>query len=348
MKTLIHLTILITLILPITACTSTPKAIPPNTEPASLSTTLGMTDYLNDLPAIKNVQKWYNNYAQGIIITTSHYQIHTTLLEPLMLRQVPAFLEAAYSQYQSQLPEPVQTKTKFTVYLFATRDQWEKFTQDFAGRNASAYLKIKRGAYYLNDACVAYNIGRTRTFAVLGHEGWHHFNSRHFIFRLPSWLDEGIATLFETASYQNGKFYFEPGKNGGRLGSLKTTLINNKMIPLDQLITLNPGHVINDSHAALAFYAQSYALIRFLREDAYGKRLRNYQNLLLGAHRGNWPLEPPIKRIAADRNIPLTSGFNAAVSSKLFSLYIEDDLPKIQNEYAAFCNKIVYHVRLKK
>ena len=117
MKTLIHLTILITLILPITACNSTPKATPPNTEPSNLTTTIGMTDYLNDLPAVKNVQKWYNDYAKGIIITTSHYKIHTTLLEPLMLRQVPAFFEAAYSQYQNQLPEPVQTKTKFTSQM---------------------------------------------------------------------------------------------------------------------------------------------------------------------------------------------------------------------------------------
>jgi hypothetical protein len=347
MNPLVRLFIILPFALSITACTSKNAIVNEYPATSNLSTTLGMAEYLKDLPAVKNVNKWYNDYAPGIIITTRHYNIHTTLLEPLMLRQLPPFLEAAYSEYQSQLPKPVETKTKFTVYLFAQRNQWEQFTKDFTPNNAHVYLKIKKGAYYLNDACVAYNIGRTRTFAVLGHEGWHHFNSKHFIFRLPSWLDEGIATLFETASYHKGKFYFQPEKNAGRLGALKKTLAANKSFPLRDLIALNPANVINDPQASLAFYAQSYALIRFLREDDYGKRLRKYQNLLLAAHRGNWPLEPSIKKIAADRNTPLTTNFNTAVSSKLFSLYIEDDLEKIETEYENFCKKIVYYVRLK-
>ena len=347
MKQFIKYTITILLFLSLAACTTINSTVYNNTQTSNLSSTLGMADYLKDLPAVKNVSNWHNDYAAGIKITTSHYNVHTTLLEPLILRQLPAFLEAAYSEYQSQLPSPVETKTKFTVYLFAERSQWEQFTKDFTPNNARVYLSIKKGAYYLNDACVAYNIGRTRTFAVLGHEGWHHFNSRHFMFRLPSWLDEGIATLFETSSYHKGKFYFDPAKNGGRLGALKKTLASNKMFRLRDLISLNPGNVIKDPQASLAFYAQSYALVRFLREDAYGKRLRNYQNLLLAAHRGTWPLEPAVKKIAADRNTPLTTNFNAAVSSKLFSLYIEDDLEKIEAEYTNFCKKIVYHVRLK-
>jgi hypothetical protein len=96
----------------------------------------------------------------------------------------------------------------------------------------------------------------------------------------------------------------------------------------------------------MAFYAQSYALVRFLREENYGIRLSKYHDLLLGALRGNWPLEPSLKKIAANRNIPLTTRWNKFVSPKLFSLYIDDDLEKIEAEYLAFCRKIVYRVRL--
>ena len=96
------------------------------------------------------------------------------------------------------------------MYLFGQRKQWDDFTSTFAGRQAGLYNKIKAGAYYLNGSCVAYNIGRERTFAVLGHEGWHQFNSRLFKYRLPSWVDEGIAMQFETSRYENGLFYFEP------------------------------------------------------------------------------------------------------------------------------------------
>ncbi len=248
------------------------------------------------------------------------------------------------------MPEPIETKSKFTIYLFATRKQWEDFTKGFAGARAELYCKVKAGAYYLNGACVAYNIGRERTFSVLGHEGWHQFNSRHFTFRLPSWLDEGIATLFEVHRSEEGLFYFEPGRNGYRLGALRKTLINRNMIHLRELIGVNPGEVLatDEDDAVSAFYGQSYALVRFLREEGYGKRLRDYHKMLLGGLNGDWPLSEADKRIAADRNIPRTVGWNRTVGRLLFEYYIGDDFDEIEKEYTAFCKKIVYHVRLKR
>ena len=136
-----------------------------------LTTPAGMAEYLKDLPAVKKIQTWQNDYGDGIIITTEHYNIHTTLLDPLMLRQLPAFMESAYRAYQNQLPQPIETKIKFTAYLFADRSQWEDFTMTFTAPHGKMYMKIKKGAYYLNGACVAYNIGRTRTFSVMAHEG---------------------------------------------------------------------------------------------------------------------------------------------------------------------------------
>ena len=119
------------------------------------------------------------------------------------------------------------------------------------------------------------------------------------------------------------------------------------MIPLGELIALNPGQVIDETSAVTAFYAQSYALVRFLREEGYGKRLRPYHNMLLDALRGNWPLESSQREIAANRNIPMTVQFNSFVSSKLFSHYIHQDVDMLDNEYRAFCRKIVYNVRLE-
>ncbi len=319
-----------------------------SSKPAALSTPAGMNEYLRNLPAVKRTQEWHNKYADGITIYTEHYQIHTTLLDPLMLRQVPAFMESAYKAYQSQLPSPIETRTIFTVYLFADRSQWEDFTKTFAAPNHNIYMKIKKGAYYLNGACVAYNIGRTRTFSVLAHEGWHQFNSKHFMYRLPSWLDEGVATLFEASTYEKGNFKFQPDRNGGRLGSLRKSLLTENMIPLKKLITLNPGQVVHDSDSVMAFYSQSYALVRLLREERYGRRLRKYHNMLLGWLRGNWPLESSLRRMAADRNVPLTVGWNSYVSARIFELYIQEDPELLEKEYLAFCRKIVYHVRLKK
>jgi hypothetical protein len=317
---------------------------------ASLSTVDGMVEYLSPIPAVKKVEKWDNPYSDGLIIETQHYRVHTTMLEPLMLKQVPAFVEAVWKQYQNQLPVAVESKDKFTLYLFKDRSQWEDFTKKFTGDQWPIYLKIKKGAYFLNGACVAYNIGRSKTFSVIGHEGWHQFCNKYFKYRLPSWLDEGIAQLFEQSDFEQGWFVFTPAKNLQRLGALKLTLQNNRLIPLRELISLNPGEVVmweESDKAVMAFYAQAYALVRFLREDNYGKRLSNYHQMMLGALNGTWPLDENEAKIASDRNIPLTAAWNRYIAQKLFDIYMGQEIEQIEPEYQAFCRKIVYHVHIK-
>jgi hypothetical protein len=329
-----------------------------------INTPAGMAAYLKNkqLPPLKNIELWESQFGTGLKLTTAHYEIYTTLLEPLMLSQVPGFVESAYRGYQNQLPKSIETTAPFTVYLFANRQQWEVFTEEFTGPQAPLYLKIKAGAYYLNGACVAYNIGRERTFSSIGHEGWHQFNSRLFKYRLPSWLDEGIAMQFEITEYDKGFFTFKPDLNGYRLGSLKKTFLKNNVMPLKALIMLNPGEVVTEGDEAVAaFYSQAYALVRFLREDDYGKHLVKYQKMLFEGLHGKWPLAEEDVKIAADRNIPLTVGWNRAVGSALFERYIltgpekavvsgtqpNYQLENIEKQYLIFCRKIIYSVQLK-
>lgn len=337
-------------IIPVIGCLESQSQIG-SSKVQRIDTPEGMIKYLHkqNLPALKSVEIWENEYGPGLKLTTAHYEIFTTLLEPLMLSQVPGFMESAYRGYNNQLAEPIETATMSTVYIFADRKQWEEFTKSFTGPQAPLYCKIKTGAYYLNGACVAYNIGRELTFSSLGHEGWHQFNSKHFKFRIPSWLDEGIAMLFETSRYERGLFYFEPGRNLGRLGSLKMTLTKNRMIPLKELVAMNPGEaIVTSDDTVMAFYSQAYALVRFLREDNYGKRLGNYHQLLEDGLEGKWPLEEGGRRIATDRNIPLTVWWNRAVGTKLFEYYISDNFDRIEEEYLTFCRKAVYHVHFAK
>jgi hypothetical protein len=321
-----------------------------------------MTEYLRgqNLPAFERADIWDNPYGPGLRIVTKHYEIYTTWLDPLVLRQVPSFMESAYKGYNDQLPHPIETKTRFTVYLFGGRKQWEDFTATFAGSYASMYSEIEAGAYYLNGATVAYNIGRERTFRAMGHEGWHQFNSRHFRFRLPSWLDEGAAMLFETCVYENGMFICKPGRNVERLAELRKTMLDGKMIPLRKLTALNPGELImsaspfsrtstNDEQVQdiRAFYSQCHALILFLRSDDYGKRLNKYHRLLLDGLHGDWPLSENAKKIAADRNVRLTVGWNRVAGPKLFEYYIGEDMEEIEREYEFFCSRMVYRIRIK-
>jgi len=326
-------------------CASDGSGALPAVEPGTSDPIAALS--VSRLPAVRGVARWESKYGDGLIITTEHYTIRTTLTDPLILRLLPTFLESAYEGYQRELPERISTQNTFEVYLFARREEWEAFTDDFVDYDAAVYKKIQKGAYCLKGACVAYYIGRNETYSAIGHEGWHQFCGRHFMYRLPSWLDEGIATLFETSSYRNGRWVFEPQMNLGRLGGLKRTILDGKMVPLRQLLGLNPGEVIGGQSSTVAFYAQSYALVRFLREEGYGKRLGQYHALLLGGLHGQWSLPEELQTAAADRNVRLTVRWNSYVGPVLFEQYITPDLGLIEEEYLNYCRKITYHVRLR-
>jgi hypothetical protein len=294
------------------------------------------------LPALTSVEPWESKYGPGLKLTTDHYEIFSTVTQPLLLRMVPGFIESAYRGYNDQLPQAIDTASPFQIYLFADRRQWEDFTRDFAGDQAALFCKIKTGAYYLNGACVVYDIGPKRTLSALGHEGWHQFNSRHFKYRLPSWLDEGVAMLFEASVSEGGLFRFDPAGNVQRLGALKETLSKGKPIPLRDLISTSPGEVlaIDQAEAVMAFYSQSYALIRFLREAGYGKRLNSYHRLMSDGLTGQWPLDKSAGITAEDRNLPRTIPWNRQVGRQLFEHYIGADLGQLEQEYLAFCQRI--------
>jgi hypothetical protein len=328
----------------IAGCSRSGKKVSDGNGTAVLDEPNGIGRYLDarDLADLVAVERWPKQTGQGLKLITEHYEICTTFMEPLVLRQLPRFMELAYQGYTAQLPVPIKSARRSTVYLFADRGQWEQFTRDFAGEHAELFCAIKEGAYCHNGACVAYNIGRTRTFSALAHEGWHQFSGRHFKYRLPSWLDEGVAMLFEQFSHENGTFRFAPQDNDYRIGDLKQTITGRKMLPLRDLLAMNPGEVlaVDQSQAVRSLYSQWYALVRFLREGSHGARLAGYQKMLADGADGNWPIDSISKEIARDRNKPRTVLWNEIVGIALFKAYIEADLDQIQREYLAFCRQI--------
>ncbi len=305
----------------------------------------GLIAYLTDrnIDTLNSVEPWPNEYADGLALLTPHYEIRTTLLEPLILRQLPDFVEAAFAAYNAQLPRPVESNRRSLIYLFADRTQWEDFTHGFTGKQARLFCAIEAGAYCHNGTCVAYNIGRSRTFSALAHEGWHQFSSRHFTYRLPSWLDEGVAMLFESVRLEQGRFRFAPESNDYRLDSLRTTLARRRMLPLDELLATNPGEVLatDRSESVRSLYSQWYALVRFLREGSGGSRLDSYRRMLADGADGAWPIDRVTRNIARDRNQPRTVLWNRIIGIILFRRYIAADIGRIQREYLAFCRHAV-------
>jgi hypothetical protein len=294
-------------------------------------------------PGPSIVCEWPNPYGTGHRLVTDHYMIYATFLEPELLEQVPRFVESAHKAYNASLPHSLEPRTRSSIYLFANRAQWEAFTRDETGSQAEVFLKIQEGAYCSNGRCIGYDIGPERTLAALGHEGWHQFTSRHFAFRLPSWLDEGVAVTFESFTDRDGAFQFTTKANPYRLGRLRVALDHGEWIPLKVLLAISPGEVMatDPSERVQVFYSQSYALVRFLQEAAGSKYLSRYHRLVADGLKGQWPLESTARAIASDRNVPKTIEWNRLVGPWLFRYYVTDDLDGIESQYRAFCVRLV-------
>lgn len=319
---------------------------------------------IGNLPTVQSIDHWAlptdiaENDLTGITFSTQHYNVYTTLDEPLILMQVPVFLESAFRSYAALLNATIRPNERFPVYLFSNREQWSKFTQLWAGPAAPGLLQIRSGAYYFKGACVAWHLGRTPDFSVLAHEGWHQFSHQIFQYRLPAWLDEGIATQFETFHKKKGRVVFSPRLNGSRLAGLKQTQQADGMLRLSNLIRVDAGHVISqasdkpgaDLHdpKVLAYYAQLYAFVRYLREGDYGAHRDTFARMLNDARLGRrWPLSPEQKQIALNKESNPSRLWNRQVGEMIFRSYIAPHADEIESPYQAFCRKITRSIKLE-
>jgi len=323
-----------------------------------------LVKHLRRLPTVKSVEPWLlpeiirDRATPALKVTTAHYRIFTSLQDLLILRQVPVFLESAFRSYCKVTGQAAVSDKKLLVYVFDSRRQWEDFTRHWAGPNAQVYLKIKAGAYYLNGACVAYHITRRSDFSVLAHEGWHQFADEMFKFRLPAWLDEGLATNFEQFVWEKGRVRFDSRFNGSRLWALRQGLAGEQFLHLADLLVLDAGRVL--SHLSQigssgpadpkisVYYAQLYGLVRFLREENYGQHYLDFQAMLDDARLGRWPLDPQLKAEATQRRHNPSRRWNALVGPLVFKTYIHPAPGEIEPDYLSFCRKIVAGVRFKK
>jgi hypothetical protein len=305
---------------------------------------VGLVDIFSDqeTSSLLWAEKWTNKYGPGVTLTTEHYEVYTTLLDPFFLWRIPGFMERAHQAYSAQLPYVVDPGESSKVYIFKDREQWEDFTRIFTGKQAKLFLKIRQGAYCYKGSCVAYDIGPKRTLAALSHEGWHQFSSRHFKFRLPSWLDEGLAMQFEGFHCVSGEYVFEPSLNHYRKRALASVLNEQDSIDLKELLCISPGEVMATDRAesVMAFYSQSYALVRFLQEACAGKYLADYQRLIRDGLLGQWPLCFSDRTVAENRDLARTVDWNGRVGIQLFRSYVCEEIPSLEDEYLSFCWEI--------
>jgi hypothetical protein len=271
------------------------------------------------------------------IVRTEHYQIFTTITDqPQFLQEVAQVMEGAIAIYGEIAPGVPTPNPPMQCYLFADRQQWAGFTQDHTGSDAHVYLQITRGGYTVRDWSALYYVGEISTLSVASHEGWHQFVNRHFIGRLPPFLEEGLACLFENIRWSEDLPRWKLSTNPARAFSLRKASDAKVLFPLEKLITMHAGDVVGQSPIKVeSFYGQSWAFARFLRESDHGKYVPALQHLLSDTAAGT-VFDPT----ASHRRSYLPWNPNGV--RPMLEHYLGEDLQKISVEFEKFEHDIAY------
>ena len=280
---------------------------------------------------------WQTGQTGGSELTTAHYRIFTTATDRTLVTYMPGFLEAAYRNYLTLTALADRPGAPpMPVYLMATRREWASLTTSVVGEQAAGpYLAIQAGGYCYQGVCVFWDIGVLGTFSVASHEGLHQFFYHRLRDRLPMWLEEGLCTLAEGYEVTGDTVTFTPQRNNFRFTDLRAALVQERTLPLAELLTTDAGEAAGGSQEqAVGYYGQLWALVQFIRSQPATRA--GMQQLLTDAEAGRLPQALSASSIDSSTLPRQGRAYNKAVSVPLFRTYISQDLAGFEKAYRAF------------
>ncbi len=284
---------------------------------------------------------WRAAGIEGRQITTRNYRIYTTTRSRALLGALPGFLEAAWRHYHSLTGLEAQpARRPQAVYLFATRKEWVAMARHvLPDRQAGRIMAIQAGGFYQPDgdggACIFWNIGGIGALAVASHEGLHQFFHTQMTDQLPMWVEEGFCTLAEGYYVTGQSVVFTPEENQARWSQLRKTILQDRWIDLQDLLTMDAGQAIGHRPGqALGYYAQLWALLRMIRQDA---QLRaGLERLIADARAGRFARTLGIDPARLARLPKRSRAYNRLVGDAAFGTYISGDLARFARRYRQF------------
>lgn len=288
-------------------------------------------------------QPWQFAGFDGHEITTPNYRIYTTARSDDFVEQLPVFFEAALNHYCSFLADLPRPPDRMDTFLFQDRRQWQVKTQELLPRQAEMFGTLGRGGFATRGIAVLYYIdwssrrGSRDTFAITAHEGWHQYTQSTFEHSLPVWLEEGIATYMESIRVdQDGSVQFRPWTNRERWRALYKAAHNDALIPLNELLDHSPQHFLERGRGQLlTYYAQVWALTRFLAEGADGAHASVFREVLMDAADGRL-----VDRLMSEMGIAQSRRRMASRMSRsgpwLIDAYFTNDRDAFEREYLEY------------
>ena len=307
----------------LTACTSQTKPLGQRQGPTA--------------PVAITSEPWAYGEAPGATLHSPHYAVHTTISDIDTAQSLVQLLEAGYHQYQIFTPGLTLSDKPMDCYIFANREQWADFTQKNTGTASKVYLQINRGGYTVRDWFVAYELpGKTRTYSVVAHEGFHQFVSRNYVGRLPPFLEEGLACMFEDIDFEGELPRFNLSVNRTRAHALRRAIEQHSLIPLDQLVTMHAGEIVSRSGLTIdTFYAQNWAFARFLWEGENARFRPGMQKLMTDTATG--AIYDPTRSLKSP-----AAPWNPAAVPLILERYLGVGFDELSARYQAYLRVVAY------
>jgi hypothetical protein len=289
------------------------------------------------LLSTSSVEAWSFRGEPAHRIKSPNYVIYTTINDPEVTALLPQVMEGALAQYRKVAPGTSHSTDPMECFIFERRVEWEAFTRANTGQDANIYLQIRRGGYAVRDRYVAYYIGRYPTASVAAHEGWHQYVARHFVGRLPPFVEEGLACMFEGVGWKDENLpRWNLSINQVRVQALRKAVEANRLWPLEKVIAMHAGEVVEENGEKVdAFYAQAWCFAKFLYESENGRFRANLQK---------WLAETADGTVYDPTHTHNRAGgpWNRTAVKPMLEHYLNLDFAAIDRLYQAYVRKVAF------
>ena len=238
-------------------------------------------------PGVLRVDPWSFDGQTGSVYHTATFSIYTTEKAPIITDRLPLFMEAALDQYTSAVAPLPRPSARLESFVMGSRTQWQRLTLAMLGERGRTLTYIERGGFASGGRAFLFDIGDADTLSLAAHEGWHQYTQSTFAQRLPTWAEEGIATLMEGYRWTGDRAIFSGWANVERFDHLREVIAKGEALSLAEILTATPeGLMQRGFQGPVAYYSQLWALVHFLREGEGGKHRAQFHRLVSDAAAG--------------------------------------------------------------
>ena len=280
---------------------------------------------------------WQFGNRTGHEIVTPHYRVYTTIQDPIYQHLLIKVLEAAHTR-EDKIDPGANVNGPLTCFVFKNRDEWEAYTRMRGGANANIYLHISAGGYCQEGVFAGYDLGREQTLSIIAHESWHQFSWFAFKDRLPSWLEEGLATQNEGIDWDGVTPRFASENNFHRWLALQQAIRENRLWKISDLVRTHAGQAIKRQQKDVdSYYAQLWSFVLFMKSSPV--YLPRMQAMLNDARDGKLTAALAGSGVTQAEIDNFTERWNSAAGPIYLRKYITNDPDKMQEEYEAWARK---------